>query len=126
MPAPYPRTCLVALGLLACVLASSLTSVAAAPHPEEGLSLVRVYARNERCAQSDFRAGFAHRGNGLLYYGNHLGLLEFDGRNWRPLVSSPGYCRAIAEGPQEKFSPRTTTRSAILPRPTAASRAGFR
>ncbi|MBX3737725.1 MAG: response regulator [Candidatus Didemnitutus sp.] len=86
--------------LLAMVGFVALSAVAvAAPQPEEGLPLLRIYTRTEYRAQSDFWSGFAHARNGRVYFGNHLGLLEFDGRFWRALVSTLGYCRAIAEGP---------------------------
>ncbi len=93
VPPFFPRV-FAGVGFAALVVVA-----VAAPQPEEGLPLLRTYARSEYRAQSDFWSGFAHARNGRVYFGNHLGLLEFDGSSWRPLVSTLGYCRAIAEGP---------------------------
>jgi len=72
----------------------------AAPAPEQGFPLLRTYTRAEYQAQSDFWSPVVSRRTGLLYFGSHLGLIEFDGRNWRPLVGTMSYNRALAEGPQ--------------------------
>ncbi len=82
------------------VLAGSVASGAVStPHGHElGRPLVRAYGRLEHKAHAQFWAPFQSE-SGLLYFGNQLAVLEFDGREWRVLRIPQPFTRAMAPGP---------------------------
>jgi signal transduction histidine kinase/DNA-binding NarL/FixJ family response regulator len=87
---PGPRLCLLAAALLA--------TLAAAGASELGRPLVRVYPRQEHKAHAQFHAPFQSP-EGLMYFGNQLAVMEYDGRTWRVLKLPLPYTRALAAGP---------------------------
>lgn len=65
---------------------------------ELGRPLVRSYSRLEHKAHAQFWAPLQAE-SGLLYFGNQLAVLEFDGREWRVLRIPQPFTRAMAAGP---------------------------
>ncbi|HWA86430.1 MAG TPA: ATP-binding protein [Opitutus sp.] len=65
---------------------------------ELGLPLVRAYGHLEHKAYAQFWSPFQSDA-GLLYFGNQLAVMEFDGRDWRVLKIPLPFTRAMAPGP---------------------------
>jgi signal transduction histidine kinase/CheY-like chemotaxis protein len=93
-PPLTPRILLAAL-----VSAIALAGLSAAPTanvPSElGRPLLRTFTRLEHQAHAQFWAPFQSP-EGLMYFGNQLALLEYDGRTWRALRVPPVFVRALA------------------------------
>ncbi len=86
---------------LALILTGVIYSAGGAPAPdryEPGRPLIRSYTRLEHKAHAQFWAPFQSE-TGLLYFGNQLAVLEFDGREWRVLRTPQPFTRAMASGP---------------------------
>ncbi|MEJ1970989.1 MAG: two-component regulator propeller domain-containing protein [Lacunisphaera sp.] len=63
--------------------------------PERGRPLIRTYTRLEHQAHAQFWAPFQSP-EGLMYFGNQLAVMEYDGRTWRELKVPPVFVRALA------------------------------
>ncbi len=73
-------------------------SPAPAAASELGRPLVRTYPRSEHKAHAQFHAPFQSP-EGLMYFGNQLAVMEYDGRTWRVLKIPIPFTRALARGP---------------------------
>jgi signal transduction histidine kinase/DNA-binding NarL/FixJ family response regulator len=91
---PSPRLGLARLFLFGLPLA---VASFAADH-ERGEPLVRTYTRQEHKAHAQFHAPH-QSADGLMYFGNQLAVMEFDGRAWRVLPVPLPFTRALAPGP---------------------------
>lgn len=65
---------------------------------ELGRPLIRAFPRAEHKAYTQFWAPF-QSAEGLMYFGNQLAVMEFDGRTWRVLKIPLPFTRALAAGP---------------------------
>ncbi len=94
----FARSAASAIPLVAAVafLAGAFAATAAAS--ELGRPLVRTFTRSEHKAHAQFFAPFQSP-EGLLYFGNQLAVLEYDGRTWRVLRVPLPFTRALARGP---------------------------
>ncbi len=71
---------------------------ARAADSELGRPLIHTFTRTEHKAYTQFWAPFQSE-EGLLYFGNQLAVMEYDGRNWRVLKIPQPFTRALAPGP---------------------------
>ena len=62
---------------------------------ELGRPLVRNFTRSEYKAHAQFHAPF-QTAEGLVYFGNQLAVMEYDGRTWRVLKLPLAFTRALA------------------------------
>ncbi len=90
-----PRPLLSSL-LLAVTLVGAPCLTAA--DSELGRPLIRAFTRVEHKAYTQFWAPF-QSDEGLLYFGNQLAVMEYDGRTWRVLKIPLPFTRALAPGP---------------------------
>jgi signal transduction histidine kinase/DNA-binding NarL/FixJ family response regulator len=84
---------LAALALLAGAFAPTSTAAS-----ELGRPLVRTFTRSDHKAHAQFFAPFQSP-EGLMYFGNQLAVMEYDGRTWRVLRVPLPFTRALARGP---------------------------
>ena len=83
------------IGMLLALGAMTMASRAAPSGSELGRPLIRSFTRLEHQAHAQFWAPFQSP-EGLMYFGNQLALLEYDGRTWRDLKIPPVFVRALA------------------------------
>ncbi len=117
-PVPRSRSALapafVRAGCLLLLLAAALPLTAAAS--ELGRPLVRTYLRPEHKAHAQFHAPFQSP-EGLMYFGNQLAVMEYDGRTWRVLKLPLPFVRALAAGPQGDIYVGDEEQIGVLARP---------
>ncbi|HEX2100326.1 MAG TPA: hypothetical protein VHF69_06675, partial [Candidatus Synoicihabitans sp.] len=92
---PWRRT--TRLVICALLLAVAFTS-GLLRASELGLPILRTYPRSEYKAHVQLHAPLPSP-DGLMYFGNQLAVLEYDGRTWRILKVPLPYTRALALGP---------------------------
>src|SRR3954466_9875810 len=81
------------------VVALMLVALATrAAESELGRPLIRTFTRQEHKAHAQFHAPFQSPA-GLMYFGNQLAVMEYDGRTWRVLKIPLPFTRALAAGP---------------------------
>jgi signal transduction histidine kinase/ActR/RegA family two-component response regulator len=83
------------LGMLLALGSLALAGRAAPPPSELGRPLIRSFTRLEHQAHAQFWAPFQSP-EGLMYFGNQLAVVEYDGRSWRDLKIPPVFVRALA------------------------------
>src|SRR5688572_29450290 len=88
----WPRRVLGMLLALGAVVSSGRAMQAGS---ELGRPLIRSFTRLEHQAHAQFWAPFQSP-EGLMYFGNQLAVLEYDGRTWRDLKIPPVFVRALA------------------------------
>jgi hypothetical protein len=83
------RTALLLTWWLACGAAAAEAPPQTAParHPEAGRPFIRHYTRKEYRA-SDQNWAIVQDDRGVMYVGNSVGVLEYDGVSWR-LIQVP-------------------------------------
>ncbi len=100
-----------------CVfVTASLALAAHATASELGRPLVRTFTRQEHKAHAQFHAPF-QSADGLMYFGNQLAVMEFDGRAWRVLKIPLPFTRALAPGPQGDIYVGDEEQLGVLARP---------
>jgi signal transduction histidine kinase/DNA-binding response OmpR family regulator len=84
-------------GVLLLFFGLAASGVAAPPpdSAELGRPLIRSFTRLEHQAHAQFWAPFQSP-EGLMYFGNQLAVMEYDGRTWRDMRVPPVYVRALA------------------------------
>jgi hypothetical protein len=83
---------------------------------ELGRPLVRTYSRNEHKAHAQFWAPFQSP-DGLMYFGNQLAVMEYDGRTWRVLKYPLPFTRAMAPGPNGEIYVGDEDQLGVLAKP---------
>ena len=111
---PFPLPALAFALTLTVVLALARPPAAAAS--ELGRPLVRTYPRAEHKAHAQFHAPFQSP-EGLMYFGNQLAVMEYDGRSWRVLKLPLPFVRALAAGPQGDIYVGDEEQLGVLARP---------
>jgi len=100
-----------------CVFAAaSLALAARAASSELGRPLVRTFGRQEHKAHAQFHAPF-QSADGLMYFGNQLAVMEYDGRTWRVLKIPLPFTRALAAGPHGDIYVGDEEQLGVLARP---------
>jgi signal transduction histidine kinase/CheY-like chemotaxis protein/ligand-binding sensor domain-containing protein/heme exporter protein D len=101
--APRSRTieqhALLLICWLVCAAGAGAAPPAATParHPEAGRPFIRHYARREYRA-SDQNWAIAQDDRGVMYVGNNVGVLEYDGVSWRLIqVPNESVIRSLAK-----------------------------
>ncbi len=111
---PKPRTHPPRFPLtLACLC---LALVARSAESELGRPLIRVFPRQEHKAHAQFHAPFQSP-EGLMYFGNQLAVMEYDGRTWRILKIPLPFARALAPGPHGDIYVGDEEQLGVLARP---------
>ncbi|MSU50008.1 MAG: hypothetical protein EXS37_13140 [Opitutus sp.] len=83
---------------------------------ELGRPLVRTFTRPEHKAHAQFHAPFQSP-EGLMYFGNQLAVMEYDGRAWRVLKIPLPFTRALAAGPAGDIYVGDEEQLGVLARP---------
>ncbi|HYC69658.1 MAG TPA: ATP-binding protein [Opitutaceae bacterium] len=96
MSSPRPRPVITALLFAIGVLAAASGNPGSS---ELGRPLIRTFTRLEHQAHAQFWEPFQSP-EGLLYFGNQLAVMEYDGRTWRALRVPPAFVRALAPDAQ--------------------------
>ena len=79
---------------------------------ELGLPILRTWKRLDYKANVQFFSPY-QADNGLMYFGNQMAVLEYDGRDWRILKLPVSFARTISPGPAGQIIIGTRTSSAI-------------
>ena len=112
-----PTHLLVAI-LLGMSFGSACPAAAAAPGSELGRPLIRTFSRQDYKAHAQFHAPFQSP-EGLMYFGNQLAVMEYDGRTWRVLKIPLPYARAMAPAPDGDVYLGDEDQLGVLARPTS-------
>jgi signal transduction histidine kinase/DNA-binding response OmpR family regulator len=83
------------LGVLLFLSGLALAGEGTPASGELGRPLIRSFTRLEHQAHAQFWAPFQSP-EGLMYFGNQLAVMEYDGRTWRDMRVPPVYVRALA------------------------------
>ncbi|MBI5766229.1 MAG: response regulator [Verrucomicrobia bacterium] len=98
------------------LLASSATAAEAPAFSEMGRPIIRPFSRIEHKAYTQFWAPF-QSDEGLMYFGNQLAVMEYDGRTWRVLKIPLPFTRAMAAGPGGEIFVGDEEQLGVLARP---------
>ena len=112
-PTPPVLRALLLLALTAITKGASLDATAPS---EAGRPLVRTFTRQEHKAHAQFHAPFQSP-EGLMYFGNQLAVMEYDGRSWRVLKIPLPFTRALAPGPTGDIYVGDDDQIGVLARP---------
>jgi hypothetical protein len=93
------------------------TSAASEVTSELGRPLIRTFSRQDYKAHAQFHAPF-QSAEGLMYFGNQLAVMEYDGRTWRILKTPLSYVRALAAAPDGDLYLGDEEQLGVLARPT--------
>src|SRR6187402_335053 len=83
------------LGVFVFVCGLACAGGASPAATELGRPLIRSFTRLEHQAHAQFWAPFQSP-EGLMYFGNQLAVMEYDGRSWRDMRVPPVFVRALA------------------------------
>ncbi|MBC7368674.1 MAG: hypothetical protein H7343_18010, partial [Undibacterium sp.] len=85
---------------------------------ELGRPLIRAFTRQDYKAHAQFHAPF-QSAEGLMYFGNQLAIMEYDGRTWRVLKVPLAFTRALAPAPDGDLYVGDEEQLGVLARPTS-------
>jgi signal transduction histidine kinase/DNA-binding response OmpR family regulator len=89
---------------------------ASAAESELGRPLIHAFPRTEHKAHTQFWAPFQSP-EGLMYFGNQLAVMEYDGRTWRVLKLPLPFVRALAPAPNGDIFVGDEEQIGVLERP---------
>jgi len=116
-PLQPPRRPQPLLFLFAALLSAvSTVPLLHAADRELGRPLIRTFTRTEHKAHAQFHAPFQSP-EGLMYFGNQLAVMEYDGRSWRVLKIPLAFTRALAPGPSGDIYVGDEEQLGVLARP---------